>query len=117
MFHRNNKFNTEAVIGGAGGCFCIKLIVSISLFNHMLMRKFYALPRFDIKAARNFDKADSNIFQFNFIGFPFIVIDKLFYTNILYIRYPILKLRELFLSLLFRRYGVFQSYVYIVFKM
>ena len=81
------------------------------------MRKFYALRRFDMKAAINFDKVDSNIFQFNFLGFLFIVIDTLFYTNILCIRYPILTLRELFLSFLFRRHGVFQSYVYIVFKL
>ena len=37
----------------------------------------------------------------------FIVTGKLFETKILYIRLPIPQLKELFLSLLFRRYGAF----------
>ena len=40
---------------------------------------------FDIKAAENVDRANSKILQFNFATF-FIVIGKMFYKRILYIR-------------------------------
>ena len=56
---------------------------------------------------RYIDKANSNIFHFNFASFLFIVTGKLFYTKNLYI----LQLKELFLNLSLKRYHVFQLYL------
>ena len=73
-------------------------------FNHLLMRKPYACLW--CKATRNVDKANKKIVQFNFVSF-FIITGKSFYTKVLYIRLPILQLKELFLTLSFMRYDVF----------
>ena len=63
--------------------------------------------RFEVRVARNIDKADSKIFQFNFASSPFIVAGKLFCTRILFEQHLVLQLRELFFSLLFRRCRLF----------
>ena len=73
----------------------------------IIMRKSYPPRRFDVKAARNIDKANSKIFQFNFESLPFIVAGTLFCTRILFVRQLVLQLKELFFSLLFMRYHVF----------
>ena len=61
-------------------CFCL---VAYLYNNENILRARRIL---DIKAARNIDKANSKIFQFNFASFCFIVTGKLFYTRVLYIR-------------------------------
>ena len=64
-----------------------------------------AHQRFDIKAAINSD--DSKIFSFTFACCFFIVTGKYFLIRFLHIQYPILQVKEWFLSLSFRRYDVF----------
>ena len=61
------------------------------------------MPRiFDVKAARNIDKANSKIFPSKFASLPFIVAGKLFCTRILLVRQLFFTVKELIFSLLFK---------------
>ena len=74
----------------------IKFIASVLLLNSMLMRTFYGrLTDSIFKTDRSVNKTNSKTFQFKFANFDCIATGKIFCPNILYIRQPILLLKNL----------------------
>ena len=80
----------------------ISVIASIQLLDRMLIRKSL---RFDVKEARNIDKASSKTFSFKFERLLFILHKDFICTAVCF------TVKKLFFSYFFRIYYVFQMYL------
>ena len=74
--------------------YLLSLLFLFSCRRYAIEEILSAPWRFDVKAARNTDKANSKIFQFKFASLPFIVARRLFWTKNLYVRQLVLQFKK-----------------------